>query len=63
MSDPVVRDGHGPFLLCVVQPSDYRGPRALVLSTAASQDQELKQATEQMQLGPEFSTHAFGFDR
>ena len=24
---------------------------------------ELKQATEQMQLGAEFSTHAFGFDR
>jgi hypothetical protein len=34
-----------------------------VLSTAASQDQELKQATEQMQLGAEFSTPAFGFDR
>ena len=25
--------------------------------------EELKQATEQMQLGAEFSTHAFGFDR
>ena len=25
--------------------------------------QELKAATEQMQLGAEFSTHAFGFDR
>jgi hypothetical protein len=24
---------------------------------------ELKQATEQMQLGAEFSTHTFGFDR
>jgi len=24
---------------------------------------ELQQATEQMQLGAEFSTHAFGFDR
>jgi len=25
--------------------------------------EELQQATEQMQLGSEFSTHAFGFDR
>lgn len=25
--------------------------------------EELKQATEQMQLGAEFATHAFGFDR
>ena len=25
--------------------------------------EEMKQATEQMQLGAEFSTHAFGFDR
>ena len=25
--------------------------------------EELRQATEQMQLGAEFSTHAFGFDR
>jgi len=35
---------------------DQNGPRGLV-------PDELQQATEQMQLGAEFSTHAFGFDR
>ena len=47
--------GHFPQLLAIADP----GPFMFFGDVPA----ELQQATEQMQLGAEFSTHAFGFDR
>lgn len=47
--------GHFPQLLAIATP----GP----LFFYGDVPEELQQATEQMQLGAEFSTHAFGFDR
>jgi quinol monooxygenase YgiN len=47
--------GHFPQLLAIATP----GPFFFFGDVPA----ELQQATEQMQLGAEFGTHAFGFDR
>ena len=47
--------GHFPQLLAVAAP----GPFLFFGDVPA----ELQQATEQMQLGAEFATHVFGFDR
>jgi len=47
--------GHFPQLLAIAAP----GPFFFL----GDVPEELKQATEQMQLGAEFATHAFGFDR
>lgn len=47
--------GHFPQLLAIAVPGPF-----LFFGNVP---EELKQATEQMQLGAEFSTHAFGFDR
>lgn len=47
--------GHFPALLAIATP----GPFFFFGDVPA----ELQRATEQMQLGAEFSTHAFGFDR
>ena len=47
--------GHFPQLLGIAVPGPF--------FFFGDVPEELKQATEQMQLGAEFSTHAFGFDR
>ena len=47
--------GHFPQLLAIAVPGPF--------FFFGDVPEELKQATEQMQLGAEFSTHAFGFDR
>ena len=47
--------GHFPQLLAIANPGPF--------FFFGDVSEELKQATEQMQLGAEFSTHAFGFDR
>ena len=47
--------GHFPQLLAIAVPGPF-----LFFGDVPD---ELQQATEQMQLGAEFSTHAFGFDR
>jgi hypothetical protein len=47
--------GHFPQLLAIAVPGPF-----LFFGDVP---EELQQATEQMQLGAEFSTHAFGFDR
>ena len=47
--------GHFPQLLAIATP----GPFFFLGDVPA----EMKQATEQMQLGGEFATHAAGFDR
>ena len=47
--------GHFPQLLAIAVPGPF--------FFFGDVPQELQQATEQMQLGAEFSTHAFGFDR
>ena len=47
--------GHFPQLLAIAVPGPF--------FFFGEVPEELKQATEQMQLGAEFSTHAFGFDR
>ncbi|MEM7338795.1 MAG: antibiotic biosynthesis monooxygenase [Actinomycetota bacterium] len=47
--------GHFPDLLAVATPGPF-----FFLGDVPN---EMKQATEQMQLGAEFSTHAAGFDR
>ena len=47
--------GHFPQLLEIAVPGPF--------FFFGEVPEELKQATEQMQLGAEFSTHAFGFDR
>ena len=46
---------HFPQLLAIAVPGPFFFHGAV--------PEELKQATEQMQLGAEFATHAFGFDR
>ena len=46
---------HFPQLLAIAVPGPF--------FFCGDVPEELKQATEQMQLGAEFSTHAFGFDR
>jgi len=46
---------HFPQLLAIANPGPF--------FFFGDVPEELKQATEQMQLGAEFSTHAFGFDR
>lgn len=46
---------HFPQLLAIAKPGPF-----LFFGEVPN---ELRQATEQMQLGAEFSTHAFGFDR
>ena len=47
--------GHFPQLLAIAVPGPF--------FFFGDVPEELKQATEQMQLGAEFSTHASGFDR
>lgn len=47
--------GHFPQLLAIAAPGPF--------FFHGDVPEELKQATEQMQLGAEFSLHAFGFDR
>ena len=47
--------GHFPQLLAIAAPGPF--------FFHGNVPDELKQATEQMQLGAEFATHAFGFDR
>ena len=47
--------GHFPQLLAIAVPGPF--------FFFGEVPDELKQATEQMQLGAEFSSHAFGFDR
>ena len=47
--------GHFPQLLAIAAPGPF--------FFFGDVPEELKQATEQMQLGAEFATHAFGFDR
>ena len=47
--------GHFPALLAIAQP----GPFFFL----GDVPEEMKQATEQMQLGGQFATHAAGFDR
>ena len=47
--------GHFPQLLAIAVPGPF--------FFFGEVPEEMKQATEQMQLGAEFSTHAFGFDR
>ena len=47
--------GHFPELLAIAVPGPF--------FFHGDVPDELKQATEQMQLGAEFATHAFGFDR
>ena len=47
--------GHFPRLLTIAVPGPF--------FFFGEVPQELKGATEQMQLGAEFGTHAFGFDR
>jgi hypothetical protein len=47
--------GHFPELLAIAVPGPF--------FFFGDVHQELQQATEQMQLGGEFGTHTFGFDR
>ena len=47
--------GHFPDLLAIAEPGPF-----MFFGDVPT---ELQQATEQMQLGAEFSTHVFGFDR
>ena len=47
--------GHFPQLLAIAVPGPF--------FFHGDVPEEIKQATEQMQLGAEFATHAFGFDR
>ena len=47
--------GHFPQLLAIAVPGPF--------FFHGDVPEELKQATEQMRLGAEFSTHVFGFDR
>jgi quinol monooxygenase YgiN len=47
--------GHFPQLLAIAAPGPF--------FFFGDVPEELKQATEQMQLGAEFATHTFGFDR
>ena len=47
--------GHFPQLLAIAVPGPF--------FFHGDVPEELKQATEQMQLGAEFATHVFGFDR
>ncbi len=47
--------GHFPQLIAIAVPGPF--------FFHGDVPDDLKQATEQMQLGAEFSTHAFGFDR
>ena len=47
--------GHFPQLLAIAEPGPFM--------FFGEVPEELQQATEQMQLGAEFSSHVFGFDR